>query len=88
MWEFDEIFSGDLPLDIVRRCHYGDFNPGHDYFKFNGYANLESFDIALEENSGIDLEELADYIETERNALNNSDIQDIIDKYEEDIENE
>lgn len=46
MEEFDEIMSGREPLDIIRTCYLGDFNPTHEYFWFNGYANLESdYDI-------------------------------------------
>lgn len=45
MDEFDEIMGGMTPLEIAQRIFYGhEFNPNHDYFWFNGYANLESSD--------------------------------------------
>lgn len=40
---FDDLFREMSPLDIVRRVKYGDFRPDDDYFGFNGYGNLISF---------------------------------------------
>ena len=42
MERFDEICEGMTPSEIARRIVYGDFNPNHDYFHFNGYGNFES----------------------------------------------
>ena len=42
MERFDEICEGMTPSDIARSIFYGDFNPNHDYFHFNGYGNFES----------------------------------------------
>ncbi|WP_028124739.1 hypothetical protein [Eremococcus coleocola] len=42
MGSFDEMFCGVNPLDIAQRIFYGDFNPNHDYFIFDGYENLKS----------------------------------------------
>lgn len=42
MERFDEICEGMTPSDIARSIVYGDFNPNHDYFHFNGYGNFES----------------------------------------------
>ena len=42
MEDFDEIMEGYEPLEIANRIYFGDFNPNHEYFRFNGYANLES----------------------------------------------
>ena len=84
MDEFDEIMGNMLPLDIVRAAYYGhEFNPTHDYFWFNGYANLESFDFASDENSGVYVSDIAEYIDRNNDALNNDDIQAILDEYEE-----
>ena len=44
MEDFNEIMEGYEPLEIAQRIYYGDFNPNHEYFRFNGYANLESLD--------------------------------------------
>lgn len=42
MERFDEICEEMTPSDIARSIFYGDFNPNHDYFRFNGYGNFES----------------------------------------------
>ena len=41
---FDEYMEGQSPSWIANRIFYGDFNPNDDYFIFNGYGKLESFD--------------------------------------------
>ena len=68
----DEIFSGDSPMNILQRAFFGDFNPNHDYFKFNGYGNLESSDYVDEL---IYIDDLADYI------IDNDDADYILDNY-------
>lgn len=84
MSEFDEIMGNMAPWEIARACFYGhEFCPAHDYFRFNGYANLESFEFAPEGNSGIYTSDIADYIDRTEDALNNDEIQDILDEYEE-----
>lgn len=52
MDEFNEILAGYSPEDIALRIYFGDFNPTHDYFNFDGYANLKSY-------TEFDLRELA-----------------------------
>ena len=43
MDDFDEIIGeGYTPTELAQRIFFGDFNINHDYFYFNGYANLES----------------------------------------------
>ena len=39
---FNEIMSGFEPMDIALKIYFGNFNPNDEYFRFNGYANLES----------------------------------------------
>ena len=41
---FDEFMEGQSPSWIAERIYYGDFNPNDEYFIFNGYGNLESYD--------------------------------------------
>lgn len=41
--EFFEMFFSNRVIDAVRAVSYGDYNYSHDYVKFNGYGNLESF---------------------------------------------
>lgn len=44
MYEFDEFMSNYTPMEIARMIFYGDFNPNNEYFRFDGYENLESAD--------------------------------------------
>lgn len=82
MSEFDEIMGNMSPWEIARCCYYGhEFCPAHDYFRFNGYANLESFDFAPGGNSGVYISDIAQYIDLMEDALDNSDIQDILDEF-------
>lgn len=43
MDELDGYLEGYTPTDIINKMFYGNFNPMHEYFRFNAYANLESF---------------------------------------------
>lgn len=52
IWETMDVID-DLIVDqpaswILDRMFYGDFNPRHAYWKFNGYGNLVSFDGSFE----------------------------------------
>ena len=43
MDDFDLVIGeGYTPTELAQRIFFGDFNINHDYFFFNGYANLES----------------------------------------------
>ena len=44
MDDFDELMSGTQPSDLASMIFFGSFNPNHDHFTFNGYANLESIE--------------------------------------------
>lgn len=44
MDDFDELMCGMKPHDIARKIWFGDFNPMSDYWKFDGYGNLESLE--------------------------------------------
>ena len=44
MDEFDDFMSNYSPMEIAQRIFFGNFNPNHDFFRFNGYGNLESAD--------------------------------------------
>ena len=88
MDEFDEMLEGKTPTEIVNRVLYGDFNSTDDYFRFNGYCNLESLSYAdIEEELDSYLGEIAGCIENGNyyNMLPNS-IEAIIDEEEEDEE--
>ena len=40
----NEVLYGNDPEWIINRVYYGDFNPNDDYFAFNAYGNLVSYD--------------------------------------------
>lgn len=42
---FNELLYGLELEEIARRIFHGDFNPYHEYFKFNDYGNLESLSV-------------------------------------------
>ena len=48
MEEFNEIMAGFEPMDIALKIRFGRFDNMHDYFTFNGYANLESIENVAE----------------------------------------
>lgn len=80
---FDEIMSGREPLDIARTCYFGDFDPTHKYFWFNGYANLESDDWIDGEKSPFYINELADYIIENEEDFGNDEIAEVLEGKEE-----
>lgn len=41
--DLDEVLAGCTPLEIIQKTYFGNFNYADDYFKFNGYANIDSF---------------------------------------------
>ena len=84
MYELDELLEGRTPTDILSMGFYGDFRPQHDFFWFNGNGNLKTADhIADMPIFAIDI---ANYILSEKDSLDNDEIKDILD--EEDNDNE
>ena len=43
MDDFNELMNGHEPIEIANRIAFGDFNPNDNYFQFDGYGNLVSF---------------------------------------------
>ena len=61
MEDLDYYLEGYRPSDILNLMFYGDFNPNDDYFKFNVYGNLESFnEWDLEERYKMYIDEIID----------------------------
>jgi len=84
MEEFDEVMNGSTPWEATRAAFYGDFRPCDDYFRFNGYANLESFDYWKEETSGIYTSDIAQYIDDNDDNLDIDEISEILEETEDD----
>ena len=83
MEEFDEIMDGREPLDIARTCYFGDFNPAHKYFWFNGYANLESDYDINGAKTPFYIYELIDYIIENKEYFGNDEIAKVLEGEEE-----
>ena len=68
MEDLDEYLNGFEPTTILNKMFYGDFNPNNDYFKFNVYGNLESYnDWELREEYEMYMDEIIEAL------LNNMD---------------
>lgn len=68
---YDRIYDNDeytlnelfmTPYDAIRQTNNKDYNDNDNYFTFNGYGHAISFDYRLQDNSPIDIEELAQWI--------------------------
>lgn len=55
----------DSPSEAMRAASFGDYNHSHNYFILDGYGNLVSFNYVSDDNSPIDIEELAQWLISE-----------------------
>ena len=85
MERFDEICEGMTPSDIARSIFYGDFNPNHGYFHFNGYGNFESTDYPAD---WIYPGDIAREVVDSECSFENDEIQEEIDSWNEENEEE
>ena len=85
MERFDEICEGMTPSDIARSIVYGDFNPNHDYFHYNGYGNFESTDCPTD---WIYPGDIAREVVDRECSFENDEIQEEIDSWSEDEDEE
>lgn len=86
LYSFDdmaEILDGVDKWEIVRMMRFGDFDFMKEFWKINGYGNLDSYNAW---ELPICAEDIADYILSEDDSLNDDKIQEILD--EEDDDNE
>ena len=85
--DFDELMSGETPSEIASRVAFGDYNPCHMWFWFNGYGNIVSSnypDIA----DGWFAYDISEYAVENDEDFGNSDIREILDENEEEDEDE
>ena len=80
MDELEEILDGVDKWELIRMMRYGNFDFRDDFWGFNGYGNLDSYD-ALE--LPVYAEDIADYILSEKDSLGNDEIQEILDDEDE-----
>ncbi len=99
MGSLDEIFCGQDATYILNRAFFGHdqwsddsaFNPNRSWFTFNGYGNLISLDwIGYNEYADkfgdcIDEDAIVDYVIDNMDSLNNDEITNILDEYENNI---
>ncbi len=85
MERFDEICEGMTPSDIANHIFYGDFNPNHEYFHYNGYGNFESTDYPTD---WIYPGDIAREVVDRECAFGNDEIQEEIDSWNEAEEDE
>lgn len=86
--EFFEIHFAGNPLEAVRAAQYGDYKYSDDYVRFDGYANLESFDKWEYENLLKEsLDEIVDALMEEHYHLNlDPELEEIFEEEDEDEE--
>ena len=83
MDEMEEILDGVDKWELARMVQFGDFDCTKDFWGFNGYGNLDSYDAL---DLPIYAEDIADYILSEEDSLGNDEIQEILDGEDEDNE--
>lgn len=93
MEELDDFYQGVEPSEILRRAFFGydepyaktdvksSFNPNRDYFYLNGYGNLVSTD-ERDYSDYLDEDFVQVIIDNETDLSLSSGAQEIIDKYE------
>lgn len=79
MNEIDEQLEGYTPMEIIRKTANNNFNIDDDYFVFDGYLNLISFNNPKCEKSPVYIDELAQHIDDYDDSLSNNAIQKILD---------
>ena len=78
MNSFNELMERYNPIDIANRVVYGEFNPNHDYFRFDGYANLESTDYP---EDFVDMDVIINYAIDNDYDYDIDEIRDLLDDY-------
>lgn len=79
MDEMDEILDGVDKWELVRMVQFGDFDCMKDFWSFNGYGNLVSYNAW---ELPIFPDDIADYILSNEDSLGNDEIQEILDDTE------
>ena len=77
MDEMEEILDGVDTWKLVDMMKHGNFDFNDDFWSFNGYGNLDSYDAW---ELPIYAEDIADYILSEKDGLGNDEIQSILDE--------
>jgi len=78
MNEIDTQLEGYTPIEIIRKTANNNFNIDDDYFVFDGYLNLVSFNNPKSEKSPVYIDELAQHIDDYDDFLGNDKLKAII----------
>lgn len=81
MDDMEEILYGVDKWELVRMIRFGDFDFMKDFWGFNGYGNLDSYNAW---ELPIFASDIADYILSNGDALENDEIQELLDEDEDD----
>ena len=81
MDDLEEVLDGVDKWELVRMIRFGDFDFMKDFWGFNGYGNLDSYNAW---ELPIYAEDIADYILLKEDSLGNDEIREILDEDEED----
>lgn len=77
MKSFNEFMCEKQPLEIAELIFCGEFNPRFDYFYFDGYGNVHSFNF-VNQCDRIDLDAIAKYVNEEDDFLETDKLKEII----------
>ena len=81
--DMEEILDGVDKWELVRMIRFGDFDFMKEFWGFNGYGNLVSYNAW---ELPIYAEDIADYVLWKEDSLGNDEIQEILDGEDEDNE--
>lgn len=91
-WDNDEEFFNTFfynnPTEAVRSAYYGDYNYCDDYVRFNGYANLESFnDYELEKEYKYYIDEIVNALidHYQEMSICDNELNNLVEKYFEEV---
>lgn len=77
MDELEGVLDGVDKWELVHMIRFGDFDFMKDFWQVNGYGNLDSYSAW---ELPIFVEDIADYILSEEDALGNDEIQYMLDR--------
>ena len=83
MGELDDILDGVDKWELVRMIQFGNFDFTKEFWGFNGYGNLVSYDAW---ELPIYASDIAGYILLREDSLGNDEIKEILDEEDEDNE--
>ena len=85
MDDMEAVLDGVEKWKLVSMIRFGDFDFMKDFWQVNGYGNLESYNAW---ELPIYAEDIADYILSEEDSLENEEIQEILDEDDDEDDDE